>query len=223
MYDIKTEEYRHFSFDLWLTIIKSNPQYKSRRNRLLKDYFSISQSLDSVDKVVRYYDLLCNEISEKTGRHFHFLEIILLILRKLKGRIDNIEQESIFLFYEETDRLLMDLKPELMNPDIYSLLEKIRRDGKTMSIASNTAFIQGKSLRKVLNFYGLSDLFSFQIYSDEIGFSKPSSFFFDAIFENIKKIDESLTKKEVVHIGDNFIADHKGARLYGFNSILIKK
>lgn len=177
MYDIKTEEYRHFSFDLWLTIIKSNPQYKSRRNRLLKDYFSISQSLDSVDKVVRYYDLLCNEISEKTGRHFHFLEIILLILRKLKGRIDNIEQESIFLFYEETDRLLMDLKPELMNPDIYSLLEKIRRDGKTMSIASNTAFIQGKSLRKVLNFYGLSDLFSFQIYSDEIGFSKPSSFF----------------------------------------------
>ncbi|MDO4783026.1 MAG: HAD family hydrolase [Capnocytophaga felis] len=221
--NVRIKEYRHFSFDLWLTIIKSHPKYKCCRDRLLRDYFSISKSIQNVAEVVRYYDLLCNDISQKTGRHFHFSEIILLILKRLRVTIDDIDQESILLFYEETDSLLMDLKPKLIDDNVRSLFEKIRGEGKTMNIASNTAFIQGKTLRKVLNFYGLSDLFSFQIYSDEIGFSKPSSFFFDAIFENIKKIDESLTKKEVVHIGDNFIADHKGARLYGFNSILIKK
>ena len=34
-------KYKHISFDLWLTLIKSNPEFKSKRNLLFRDFFEI--------------------------------------------------------------------------------------------------------------------------------------------------------------------------------------
>ena len=76
-------DYKHISFDLWLTLIKSNPNYKSKRNQLFKDFFEIEYDIEIVSQKVRYYDVVCNSINEKTGKNIDTDEIYLLILSSL--------------------------------------------------------------------------------------------------------------------------------------------
>ena len=76
-------------------------------------------------------------------------------------------------------------------------------------------------MSKLLNFYELNNYFSFQIYSDEVGFSKPNKEIFNLVFDSINKIT-TIEKKEILHIGDNIIADYNGAINFGFDAFLIK-
>ena len=82
-------------------------------------------------------------------------------------------------------------------------------------------FKNGKTLRKILSFYELEDLISFQIYSDEVGYSKPNTKIFQLVFDQVNKIKETQ-KKEILHIGDNSIADYNGAINFGFDAHLLK-
>lgn len=219
--NIDINQYSHVSFDLWLTLIKSDSLYKKKKNELLKDYFSINYKKEHIEDTTRYYDLLCNKINEKTGLHMEREEIYYLILNRLDVDISKITKENIYNFYKEADDLLMQHKPVLIYPDIEKTLKKITNTGKTISILSNTAFIYGNALRKILAYYELSDYFSFQLYSDETGFSKPNSKLFDLVFESVYKL-RPISRKEIIHIGDNETADMQGAIQAGFQAILLK-
>ncbi|MGE8424054.1 MAG: HAD family hydrolase, partial [Sphingobacterium siyangense] len=102
-----------------------------------------------------------------------------------------------------------------------SVFEAIVSKGKTLSLLSNTAFLDGTVLRRVLEYYELSDFFSFQLYSDEIGVSKPNNTAIELVFQKIRQ-QRTIKKKDIVHIGDNQKADYNGAINYGFNAILIQ-
>lgn len=39
-------KYKHISFDLWLTLIKSNPEYKIKRNLLFREFFSVDIAIE---------------------------------------------------------------------------------------------------------------------------------------------------------------------------------
>lgn len=218
---INTDKYKHFSFDLWLTLIKSNPAYKSARNILFKDFFFINKDLEEVSKVIRYYDILCNNISERTGIHINTNQIYYFILDTLEINIESISNQKLNDFYNESETLFMKYKPELIYPNISTLFKQIQREEKTMSILSNTAFIKGNSLKKLLSYYEVSDYFSFQLYSDEIGLSKPNNKVFNLVYEKTNLL-QKVSKLDIVHIGDNIIADFQGATKSGFNSILIQ-
>lgn len=213
--------YKHVSFDLWLTLIKSNPQFKQKRNLLFKEYFEIDSSIEKVSEVVRYYDVLCNNINEKTGLNFNTFEIYCLILNALKVNINNFGLEKLKEFYKETETLFMELKPNLIHPNIHNLFKEVTEEKKTINILSNTGFIKGFTLRKLLNYYELDEYLSFQIYSDETGFSKPNNEMFKLVYERISSLNE-IKKQEILHIGDNEIADYQGAINFGFNALLIK-
>ena len=90
-----------------------------------------------------------------------------------------------------------------------------------MSILSNTGFIKGYTLRKIITDYELEQYFSFQIYSDEVGFSKPNYKTFQLVYDQINS-SKKITKKEVLHIGDNSVADYDGAIKFGFSAHLLK-
>ncbi|HEU4495582.1 MAG TPA: HAD-IA family hydrolase, partial [Flavobacterium sp.] len=64
------------------------------------------------------------------------------------------------------------------------------------------------------------DYFSFQIYSDEAGVSKPDSRIYQLAYEEIKKIN-AIGKKEVIHVGDNKNSDYEGAKKFGFDAHLL--
>ena len=218
---LEYSEYQHLSFDLWLTLIKSNPEFKKNRNLLFKDFFEVDCAIEKVTEVVRYYDVLCNNINEKTGLNIDTFEIYYLILNALNVNINDIEIEKLSQFYKETELLFMKFKPDLIYPKIKLLFEEIVEQEKTISVLSNTAFIKGVTLRKLMSYYELENYFSFQIFSDETGFSKPNKEIFQLVYNQIE-ILKSVEKKEVLHIGDNIIADYNGAIEFGFDALLIK-
>ena len=218
---INYKKYSHFSFDLWLTLIRSNPEFKKRRNLLFKDFFAIDASLDKVTEVVRYYDVLCNNINEKTGLNLSTYEIYYLILGSLGVDLQANGVEKLGEFYNETEALFFNYKPELIFPEIKRQFEEITAQGKTVNILSNTGFIKGKSLRKLLSYYELSDAISFQIYSDETGFSKPNAAIFQLVFDQVNS-SRRVEKNEILHVGDNNIADYNGAINFGFEAHLLK-
>ena len=218
---LEYSQYKHLSFDLWLTLIKSNPEFKNKRNLLFKDFFEVDCSIEKVTEVVRYYDVLCNNINEKTGLNIDTFEIYYLILNALNVNINDIEIGKLSQFYKETELLFMKFKPYLIYPKIQLLFKEIVEQEKTISVLSNTAFIKGVTLRKLISYYELENFFSFQIYSDETGFSKPNKEIFQLVYNQIE-ILKSVEKKEVLHIGDNKIADYNGAIEFGFDALLIK-
>lgn len=218
---IDIHPYRHFSFDLWLTLIRSNPLYKKKRVLLFKEHFSIPATIEATFQALRHHDVLCNRISEKTGSHFTRSRIYRRVLKQLKVQEERVDERMLQDFYKQADDLFLQYKPSLIDPDIYVLLNKIRSQGKTLNILSNTAFIHGAILRKLLAGYGLSDFFSFQLYSDETGYSKPHPKMFMAVFENVQKTT-TMRSNQIVHIGDNEFADFRGAQKAGFHSILVK-
>ena len=215
------KNYQHLSFDLWLTLIKSNPEFKKKRNILFKNFFEISAPIEKVNEIVRYYDVLCNNINEKTGLNLNTNEIYYLILGALEVNLDNNGTERLNEFYNETEDLFFNYKPELIFPKIKLQFEEVVAEGKSINILSNTGFIKGKSLRKLLSYYELEDSISFQIYSDEVGFSKPNNEIFQLVFDQVSAL-KKVQKKEVLHIGDNSIADYNGASNFGFEAHLLK-
>ena len=60
--------YKHYSFDLWLTLIKSNPRFKQERTSYFYEKFNTkNKSIEEVALIFRQVDLMVNAINEKTG------------------------------------------------------------------------------------------------------------------------------------------------------------
>lgn len=220
MEKLNIQNYIHFSFDLWLTLIKSHKEFKPKRNILFKSFFDIKSTQEQVNQAIRYYDVLCTKISEKTGKHIDRNEIYLLILSQLGKDISRIDSVTLEEFSQETEQLFLKYKPELIYPNISNLFKKIKNENKTISILSNTAFILGKTLHKVLSEYELNSYFSFEIYSDELGLAKPNSEIFQILYEKVNQI-KTVDKQKIIHIGDNQIADYNGAKNAGLQAHLL--
>lgn len=217
--EINIDLYQHFSFDLWLTIIKSNTEFKSKRDFLFKNFFELSNSLEDISNTIRHFDLLTNKISEKTGKHIFRNEIFLLILDALDYNLEAIDNKKIDNFCVEVDLLFEENPPVLLWENIEELLIRIKNAEKSSSILSNTAFIHGRSLRKMLNNLGLLHYFMFEIFSDECGFSKPNPEIFRMLYYSVIE-KKAVERVNVVHIGDNLLADYNGAKQFGFSAIL---
>lgn len=215
-----TDKYKHISFDLWLTLIKSNPAYKPKRNELFRDFFAIDKSSEEVAAVIRKFDILTNGINEKVMRNFDTYEIYCLMLDALGVDLNSYDYQKLEEFYNHSEELMMNYKPLLLDDNIPSFLKHLHDSGKTMNILSNTAFIKGKSLRKIIAHYQLQDYFAFQVYSDEVGFSKPAEQIYEYAYQNIQQL-RNIEKHEVLHVGDNKVSDYNGALAYGFNAYLL--
>ena len=216
----KFSNYKHISFDLWLTLIKSNPSYKIKRNQLLRDFFSIDKPIEEVAAVIRKFDILTNGINEKVTRNLDTYEIYCLILDALGVELGDYTIQALEEFYGHSEDLLMQHKPLLLDDHLPELLKELHVRGKTTNILSNTAFVKGRSLRQIIAFYEIDQYFTFQAYSDETGFSKPGLAMYEYAYQKIKMLG-SIAKHEVLHVGDNLVSDYQGALNYGFDAYLI--
>lgn len=213
-------KYKHISFDLWLTLIKSHPEFKNKRNLLFKEYFNVDKPIDEVAAIIRKFDVLTNAINEKVCRNFDTYEIYYLMIDAMGVNIDEFDRKALDDFYAQTESLLMEYKPVLLSNAIPEMLFSLKEEGISSNILSNTAFIKGSSLRKIMAHYGLDDVFSFQAYSDETGYSKPGREMYQYAYDNILKIKQ-IEKVNILHVGDNIISDYEGAMKFGFNAHLI--
>jgi putative hydrolase of the HAD superfamily len=99
--DIDIHNHCHFSFDLWLTLIKSHPEFKTKRVELFSSFFDVDKPIDEVAKTVKYYDDLCNTINEVTGGNIDTFEIYLMILGALNVDVKLLNKEKLNEFYQK--------------------------------------------------------------------------------------------------------------------------
>lgn len=218
--NIDIHRHDHFSFDLWLTLIKSHPEFKTKRVELFSSFFNVDKPIEEVAKAVKYYDDLCNTINEVIGGNVDTFEIYLLILNSLNVDIKQLNQDNFKEFYQKSEDLFLEYKPVVIFKELHNFFDEIKNQGKTINILSNTGFIKGKTMRKFLINENLDQYIDFHIYSDEIKCSKPNPLVFQEVKNQIR--NQELQMDQILHIGDNPIADYKGAKDFGFSAHLLK-
>lgn len=209
---------KHISFDLWLTLIKSHPEFKKKRaNFLRKEFNPLGFSLEEVIEIVQKTDKVSDRINEINGKKLQTELMYKRILLKLGNRPELINDDLLVEIKKMGNELFMNYQPEFLNTSIRPMLDTLKERGFDLNLSSNTGFIEGTTVTSTLKNLNIYDYFNFFVYSDEINASKPSREFFDKVYEQI-----SFQKNEILHIGDNYKADYEGALKYGFKALHIK-
>lgn len=218
-----TQNYQHFSFDLWLTLIRSNPAFKEKRAQFFHQHFNYRDlPLDGVKHTFRQVDIMCNLINEKTGKNIDADEMYLMVLSMMNDGDARIWQIDIEKLYADMEALVFEYLPVAFCDRTLAVLSHLKQNTKaTTGILSNTGFIKGVTLRKVLNQIGIDRYIDFQLYSDEVGMSKPNPKFFKMMLDQLSTHHTEIDLTRVIHIGDNSIADVAGANAVGLQSYLI--
>ena len=217
--------FKHYSFDLWMTLIKSNPSFKKERALFFYEHFNKkNKSIEEVERVFMQVDRMCNSINEQTGNNIDAEEMYLMVITIMNDYSIDFQNPDITKLYDEMEELTLKYLPIIYCPETIKVLNTLKQSGdSTFSILSNTAFIKGKTLRKVLDKIELGSFFDFQLYSDELGLSKPNKKLFDVMLTTItdNRKGKQIDLKEIIHIGDNAKADIHGANIAGIHSLLI--
>lgn len=216
--------FKHYSFDLWLTLIKSNPSFKIERAKYFhSNYNPLGKSIEEVSAVFRNVDLMVNGINEKSGLNIDAEEMYLMVISILNDYRTNFSDVNVNDLYLKMEALVLEHIPEIYCAESLEVLLKIKDKGKsTISLLSNTGFIKGVTLRKILHHLKIDQVLDFQLYSDEVRMSKPNPKFFQMMIDTIdRNRHPTIDLHEIIHIGDNPIADCKGADSLGIASLLI--
>ena len=95
-------------------------------------------------------------------------------------------------------------------------LERLRGQGLTLAVVSNTMRTPGTTLRKLLERFGLLASFAHATFSDEVGVRKPDAEIFALTLRALR-----VEPAAAVHVGDDPILDVLGARRAGLRTIQV--
>lgn len=208
---------RHISFDLWLTLIKSHPEFKEKRAAFLQREFNPGGfSVREIMEIVQNTDKVSDRLNEINGMKVPTDQMYRRILQQMGNEPQSVSLELLQQIKFKVHDLFMKFPPGFLNTDVLPMLHFLKNEGYTLNISSNTGFIEGSTITDTLQHLRISEYFVFCIFSDEIGASKPSIGFFDKVFEQV-----TVGRGEVLHIGDNYKADYEGALRYGFKALHI--
>jgi HAD superfamily hydrolase (TIGR01549 family) len=206
------------SLDYWDTIFKMENEFNPQLYRLGK----LKQILGESD--IKLEDRLFSDLYrevwqkfEKEWKENHYTmstsEIIDYILNRLNAKIPESSFNELVKHFEEA---LLYNPPELMTNfnDIINYLS----ENYKLAIISDTGFTPGRVLRQLLEMNNLYQHFSFFVFSDEFGKSKPNPNTFLSVLNHF-----GAEPHESVHIGDNERTDIAGAYSVGMKSILFAR
>jgi putative hydrolase of the HAD superfamily len=207
---------KFITFDVWGTLIK-NRSYKEERLGWLGDWLQkngIGLPLEKIKEAYRVTNTRINLVrASENYRYVTLEERLTYLLRSL-----NIElpQHLILIILDSFQEIALK-SPPLLFEDAKETLEKLSLTCK-IGLISDTGFTSGQVLRRILDKYGMLDLFSQTVFSDETGFNKPHRIMFETI---LKGWDASPS--EVVHVGDLIETDIIGAKSLGIKTIWIQR
>jgi len=217
-------KYKHYSFDLWGTLIKSNTRFKEERVAFFQSQFNKSGLFPGqIAAIIRNVDKMCDFTNETSGLNVDAAEMVSMVLYNMGYLVPEVKTMDIESIYRSLESLFEMCQPEVYSRETVFKLKDLKSRGATLSILSNTAFIRGKALRKYIDNSPFNGLFDFQLYSDEMGYSKPNPIVFSQLLSSVrglKKFDPA-SPWEIVHVGDNPNADKFGANQCGIEAILI--
>ncbi|HSI21250.1 MAG TPA: HAD family hydrolase [Verrucomicrobiae bacterium] len=202
------------SFDVWKTLIKSNPEFKPRREALFMEAFGIApDQAQEFSIVARNIDVACDEETDRTGIQFGPADR----LRKIAEAMGcSVSEEAIEDAAQAAQTLFVELLPLWNEPELLNSLLRIKEKGIRLAIVSNTGFLDGVNMRLAFETMGLMPHISTAIFSNEVGVAKPDPAIFRAL------VDQSgVHPANILHIGDNPLADYGGATRAGLQAVLL--
>ncbi len=169
-------------------------------------------------------DLTCTRINERVGKNIDALELILLMMERLGVDLVPITPAEVQETEVEVLRLFRKHPPILTDPALPQIMQTLRSRGATLSLLSNTGLVRGSGLSAFFASVGIGELLSFELYSDEVMLSKPNPAFFARLFQEARQLSEQqetpLRPDQILHIGDNPLADRDGAKAAGLHALL---
>ena len=209
---------RGVTFDWWHTIAETPwPDYDAHMRRIrverIAEAFSARGLVVEPDVLYRAYD-----------RHTE------LLAQKWKDRVDLSGEEQIRAFLEfadldAADEDLLDAlaasfgdairtKLPILYPHIGATLAALKRGGYKVGLISNTGRTWGRFLRPIQDDLGIGKHFDDRVFSDELGVRKPDPRIFETSLEHL-----DLRPAEVVHVGDDLVADVAGSKALGMRAV----
>jgi putative hydrolase of the HAD superfamily len=113
----------------------------------------------------------------------------------------------------EIETMEVRIAPEFV-PGVHYTLQVLAQEYK-LGIVSDTIHTHGRGLRHLLASAGLLPYFSYLVFSDEVGASKPAA----AVFRQAA-IGLDVAPNQIVHVGDRESNDVVGPRRVGMKAVL---
>jgi putative hydrolase of the HAD superfamily len=183
------------SFDIWSTLLKSNPDYKQARAvEILNALGNPTTGMEPLD----FLESVDNEIdatSDINGKQYGFAERVSIVAEK--AGVNPLDYETMTKLHQGQLELVKQYPPKLIEPNLPQILEPLAFR-KRLAVVSNTGFIDGHIMRGALDRLDVLNKLSIQIFSNEVGFSKPSREIFGELLAQA-----GVAPPEVIHIGDN--------------------
>src|SRR5256712_8259516 len=129
------------------------------------------------------------------------------------GGLDAADGEVVPLIDEAVHAAIVS-RPPATFPDLEETLHLLPERGLGIGLISNTGRSWGRYLTDVQNAVGIGRYFQTRIYSDELHIRKPDPRIFEAALDGLH-----LAADEVVHVGDDVVADVAGARAVGMRAV----
>lgn len=212
------------SFDLWDTVLVDDSDEPKRRqqglppkaverrdlvHRFLSQHAPIDRALincayDTVDSAFRqvwHHQYVTWPVETR----------LRVLLAGLKRDLPAEDLQELVRLHEEME---LRVRPDLAPGAADALRTLARRF--TLAVVSDAIFTPGRALRELLAGYGLRDLFSAFIFSDEVGCSKPAP----EMFRRAAELT-GCRLEEMVHVGDREQNDVTGPKNLGARAVLL--
>jgi FMN phosphatase YigB (HAD superfamily) len=196
------------SLDFWGTIARFNPAYAAARTAYLAELFGCAEAEASA-----HYLQIKHQLDARAERHGEALTPLRAVGLLIEGRrcAGEATAEDVLRALEA----LVRAHPPLLHPEVAGLIAALRARGALVGLASNTNFIAGALIQSIFRLP-----WDFEVYSDELGASKPHPRFFEAVRARAEARRPGIAPQTITHIGDNAACDHQGAERAGIRGLL---
>jgi len=212
---------RAVTFDFWETLVHDSPEHmrdqRMLRIRAVHEVLGRAGRAMDLAEVVDAYDRSEHVLADRfwnRDRDPAIAEQVRLVLEiaspgACAAMSAGLFEEAVAGYIDPVLQLPPDLEPRAEE----AVLELASR-GVALGIVSNTGRTPGVILRRVLERHGLLRHFKAISYSDEVGYRKPDGEIFRRTLAEL-----GFDAGEAAHVGDNPIADVRGAQSVGMRGV----
>lgn len=194
------------SFDLWGTLIKGNPEFKKAKNEWVRHCSNSNTIKNLHDSEIEAYIKRIKTRNDDIIETYGTMPAELHVFGEM-ALVFSIPPDWLDEFYNGYQNLFINHLPLLYSEDTLEILRRLKSDGHTLYISSNTLFTSCIAMREMVWMLNLGELFNVMKFSGEECLSKPSGeMFFNSDY----------------HIGDNIKTDgacvNHGIKFFQINS-----
>ena len=212
--DSVARDIKAVTFDFWNTLVH-NRNYGEFRLPLLREFLRVNGVELDDPRLLEVYQAgfrYSSELHRSCGRrHVMTNEIVGHVMENV-GLRDRCDWTPMVNAYEEA--VLSD-PPRLKNGARKTL--KALKGWVRVGLISDSGTSPGRIIRRILSDYGVLEYFDVTVFSDEVGYCKPSKVVFKLALEAL-----GVEPGEALHVGDLVNKDVIGAKRAGMYTAWLK-